>query len=557
MRKWWTLTGVFMKTIIGSSMSIKIKGKENKWAGMAVWLIAALCFFPIMFAIYHTMGQIFSLFYVIGQLPVAVGLALNIGSIIIFVFSFMAAPALFYFAKDVEFLLPLPARPQQVIGAKFAVALAFEYIVALGLMVVMFAALRSYVPLGVLSFSTVITFITLPILPMVYSTVLVMLLMRVTRLGRNPDRYTLIVGILAIAIAVGFSMYSNQAFAIDQELLLDAVMGEPVALTTLNTLFIGNGFAAQAFGATAIFGGALHNQLINIAVAVVAVVIFFWLAGRLYFAGVIGLSESGAPTKKMTVEDIAASSQGRGKFYSYLVKELKLVFRSPTVFMNCVLVAFIMPIILLASLVPLMRSGEFDELLYLINFSNPRVSAMVMVIMCAVGFFVGGMITVAGTAISREGRNIFIMKYLPVPYPTQLNAKAVSGIVLLVPALLFIVVPLQVVFAAPLWLFVTGTLVAVPGMLFVNYLGLYIDLVRPKLTWDNEQAAVKQNLNIIILMFGSWGVAAGIGMLGWFMTSFAGPLVAFLGLFGITGLLAVLAYYLAVGKGGALMEKLH
>jgi len=501
------------------------------------------------------MGQIFSLFHYIGMLDVAIGVALNIGAIIIFVFSLMAAPALFYFAKDVEYLLPLPVKPEQIIGAKFAVALAFEYVVSLGIMAVMFAALLDYVPVGVLSFNTVVTFLTLPILPLVYSTVIVMLLMRASRLGRNPDRYTLIVGMMAIVIAVGFSMYAGQAVAIDPEVMMDAIMGEPVALTTLNTLFVSNGFAARALGSDMFFGGALHNQVINLAISAAAVVVFFLLAKILYFAGIIGLSESGAPAKKMTVEDIATSSQGRGKFFSYLVKELKLVFRSPSAFINCVISAFLMPIILAVSLVPLIRSGELAELLYIIDFNNPRMAAFALVIMCAVGFFMGGMVSVACTSISREGRNLFIMKYLPVSYSTQLNAKAASGLVIMIPALIFVVVPLQVVFGAPVLLLIGGILLAVPGMLFVNYLGLFVDLTRPKLAWDNEQAAVKQNLNIIMLMFGSMGVAGGIGFLGWFV--FTGPVVAFLGLFGITGLLAVGAYYLSVGRGEVMMDKLH
>jgi len=381
--------------------------------------------------------------------------------------------------------------------------------------------------------------------------------MRVTRLGRNPDRYTLIVGMLTLVIAVAFSMYANQAIVIDEELLIEALMGAPVALTTLNTLFIGNGFAARALAAESIFGGALHNQLINLGIAAAAMGIFLVLAGRLYFAGVIGISESGAPAKKMTVEDIAANSQGRGKFMSYLVKELRLVFRSPAVFMNCVLVAFIVPVILGVSLVPLVRGGELTEIVEALDFSNARTQSMILVGMCAIGFFVGGMVSIASTAISREGRNLFIMKYLPIPYSTQLNAKAVSGIVILLPALLFMIIPLQVIFTAPIWLFLTGMLVAMPGMLFVNYLGLYIDLTRPKLTWDNEQAAVKQNLNSIIPMFGSWLVAGGIGVLGWQLSAFTGPIAVFLGLFGVTGLLTAVIYHFVVNRGAGMMEKLH
>jgi len=240
-----------------------------------------------------------------------------------------------------------------------------------------------------------------------------------------------------------------------------------------------------------------------------------------------------------------------------MVKELRLVFRSPTVFMNCVLIAFIMPIILGASFIPLMNSGELTEIIDLIDFTNPRVASMALVAMCAIGLFMGGMASVAATAISREGNNFFIMKYLPVSYSTQLNAKAVSGLIILLPAFLFMIIPIQIVLGAPIWLFACGVLLALPGMVIVNYLGLYIDLVRPKLTWDNEQAAVKQNLNSMIPMFGSWVVAGVVGIVGWQLTRFVGPIAVFIGLFGVMWLMAFGAYTLVISKGATLMGRLH
>ena len=555
MRKFWSLAVIFAKTAIGSSMAIKIGGKERKWAGIAMWIIIGVSLAPMLWLVHGMMRDIFYIFNMAGQLHLSIGLVLNIGALLIFIFSLLAAPALFYFAKDVEYVIPLPLKPEQIIGAKFVVALAFEYIISLGLMAVMFVALRGMLPAGFLTFNTVITFLTLPILPMVYSTVMVMLLMRVTRLGRNPDRYAMFVGILAIVIAIGFSMYAQQAFAIDGEALLESLMGQPVAMSTINVIFPSNGFAARAFGTEVIFGGALHNQLINVAIVIAGVIVFFLLAKKIYFPSIMGLSESGAPSKKMTLEDISNSTRSQGRFLSYLAKEMRVLFRSPTAFINGVLGAFILPVVLAVSLVPLMRSGDIAELLYLIDFNDPRTAAVVLAGMCALGFIIGGMVSITCTTISREGSNLFIMKYLPVPYATQLNAKATSGLVVLIPALLFMLIPLQILFQAPAWIFICGVLLTIPGAIFINYIGLYIDLLRPKLTWDNEQAAVKQNLNAILLLVVSWALAFGVGALGWFMIS--SPWVAFFGLMGGAGLLAFVAYYLAIGTGGKLLERLH
>jgi len=556
MVKYWSLIKVFMKTAIGSSMSLKIAGKERKGAGIALWIIIAVCLAPILWIIYFFMTDIFYIFNHIGELSVGVGFIFNIGSLLIFIFSLLAAPALFYFAKDVEYVLPLPVKPTQIIGAKFTIALIFEYLISLALMGTVFFALRPFLPIGVLSFNTIITMLTLPILPMVYSTILVMLIMRISRLGRNPDRYTMFVGILALTLSLGFSMYAGQAFAIDGEALMEALMGQPVAMTTLDTIFIGNGFAARAFGSDVIFGGAFHNQVISLAIAAVAIIVFFMFAKVLYFAGIIGLSESGSSGKKATLADISKNTKGKSKFIAYLIKEMKMLFRSPTAFINGVLGAFIMPLILGISLVPLMRSGEITELLDMINFDDSRIIAFGFVIVSVLGMFIGGMVSaITSTSISREGTNLFIMKYLPVPYSIQLNAKATSGIVILVPALLFVMIPLQILFQAPVWFFVCGLVLVTPGAFFVNYIGLYVDLLRPKLVWDNEQAAVKQNLNVVLVLFACWIFGFMIVAIGWRL--FTNPWVSFFGLFGMTTLLAYVAYYLAIRKGYKLMERLH
>ena len=36
-------------------------------------------------------------------------------------------------------------------------------------------------------------------------------------------------------------------------------------------------------------------------------------------------------------------------------------------------------------------------------------------------------------------------------------------------------------------------------------LGLLIDILRPKLNWDNPQEAIKQNMNIFLFVMGSFG----------------------------------------------------
>ncbi|MCL2215885.1 MAG: hypothetical protein FWB91_02570 [Defluviitaleaceae bacterium] len=555
MRKFGRLTWLFLKTTVGSIWGKQTdSGKDSTW--LVVVLVASLLiFFPsMMFMIFRMFGPLFQMFDASGHLNVAVGLALNMSSLVIFVLSMMAAPAIFYFARDVEYLLPLPIKPEIIIGAKFVVALLFEYVIALIIIVPMFAALWPMVSAGGLAVNTIITFLTLPILPLVYSTVLCMFMVAAFKVFRNPDKYSLFIGIVAMIFGIGFSMVYTQFFMVDAEAIYDMLMGAPAVFDTMNFVFANNSAAARALA-----GGGFTFQSINIGVTALALLVFFVLARVLYFRGVVGLSESGSSAKKMTRDEILKQTQGRSAFRSYLAKEMKLLMRSPTAFLNCVLSAVLVPVILAGSMAyTFVIAGDGDmlgELLAFIDFNEPRASAVFMVIMCALGIFVAGMTSITATSISREGRNFFVMKYLPVHYRVQLAAKAASGFAVIIPAIILILVPLQIFLRAPLFIFLGGAVLTLPGAVFLNYLGLLIDLAKPKLDWDNEQAAIKNNANVLIITFGGMGLAAIIGVVGVFLLRT--PLLAFVVLFVITVAPAAAVYRAAMLKGAERLKGLH
>jgi ABC-2 type transport system permease protein len=552
---------IFLKVIVGQMFNMKLGGKESKWAGTMIWGFVAVSFAPIAWLIYYMINDLYAFFAYMGHLDLAVGLTLNVGAMIIFMLSLLAAPAIFYFSKDVEYILPLPVKPVLIIGAKFAVALVFEYILAVVLVIIMFVALLGNVNVGMLTFNMILTALTLPILPLVYSTVIIMLLMRFVRFIRNPDRYNWIVGLFGLGLAVVFMMTSQSMFTLDENALLAMLMGEPVAINALNLVFLSNHFAARAIGAANVGLGSLQviaNQSVNILAAFVGLSVFFFSARLLYFKGVLGLSESGDSGKKMTRDDIIAGAKGQSIFRAYVMKEIRVLFRSPVAFMNCVLMVLFMPILLAISIVPIFSSGnEADtmEMIRAINFGDPRTAAMALVAMAVLSLTMSGAATITASAISREGRNFFVMKYLPVRYRTQLNAKAACGLAVIFVGLLFVCIPLIVIFRPPVLLAIGGVLITVPAAVFLNYLGLFFDLMKPKLEWDNEAEAVKQNMNILLMIFGGMAVAAGVGFAGWMWMHT--PLVAFIALFGGGLLLVALTLYLVLVRGGEMLKRLH
>ncbi|WP_053240831.1 hypothetical protein [Clostridium sp. DMHC 10] len=120
-----------------------------------------------------------------------------------------------------------------------------------------------------------------------------------------------------------------------------------------------------------------------------------------------------------------------------------------------------------------------------------------MSIAAAFGVFIGAMNCVTCTSISREGDNFFIMKYIPVPYKQQITAKILSGIIIALGGHILFVITAVIVMKLPMYLAILCIILGVFGIAFSATIGILIDIMMPKLEWDNEQKAVKQNLNVL------------------------------------------------------------
>jgi ABC-2 type transport system permease protein len=66
------------------------------------------------------------------------------------------------------------------------------------------------------------------------------------------------------------------------------------------------------------------------------------------------------------------------------------------------------------------------------------------------------------------------------------------------------------------------------GMIFMNYLGMIVDLLHPKLIWEQETAAVKNNLNSIFTMLPAFALSFGIFFIVQFIPNTISTVLIFL-----------------------------
>lgn len=494
MSKLLLLTRILLKS--GESTLAFSKKKQRN--PLLIYLVLGLALLPIAFLIGNIVSDLYEGLASINQEGVVLALGLMAISLMIFFFGIFYVLNIFYFANDIETLLPLPLKPSHILGAKFATVVLYDYFIAAILYLPLVIAFGISSSSGIIYYLyAFILFLVLPVIPLILASVIVMIIMRFTNIAKNKDRTRIIGGIVAIVLAIGGNMaiqyYTQKPM---DPMQIQSFFMQKNALVELTTKwFPTSKFPTDALlNATTLTGFA--NLVLFIGISLILTILFLMLGEAVYFKGVTGVSETTAKRKEFSSTELATLTRQSSPLRSLYLKEMRLLFRTPAYLMNCIISSFILPVILFVVLF-FNPSGSMN-MVALSGFMNGDLNiGFVLAIVFALTVFFSSSNSIAATAVSREGKNIFISKYLPAPYTTQLWAKALSAVTI---SLITVAITLAIIIAVlhpPIKLIVFSIVVMALGLLFSNLVGLLFDLYYPKLDWVNEQRAVKGNLNTL------------------------------------------------------------
>jgi len=506
------------KTLLLTRILLKNSGglgirDSNMFTKVSVALVFLIMIPAMMIGIGIFSAGLVTAFRTIGQEGLVLSLAIAINSAIVFVFGIFYIMSTFYFSSDVEYLLPLPLRPKQIIGAKFLVVTIYEYFTTAVIFLPMLIAYGVVMKSGpVFYLFGIVVYLLMPIAPLAAASFLIMLIMRFTNLSRHKDTFKIIGGVLAVFLGMGVNLLvQNIAGRMSMEEIAQLLeQGNNSLVRVSSSIFPTTRWGAEALAGSASLTG-LWSLLIYVAFSLVVYLILLWLGELIYLRGVVGLSESSSKRNKISKEEFEKTTVKNSIIKSYTMVELKILFRTPIYFVNCVMINFLWPVFILFPM--LLQSGEVNVMHEISKVLNkPGVEGMVLAGAFAFALFMGGTNAVAPTAISREGQELFIKKYIPVNYKQQLTAKVLSGFLLGLISVFIMSAFAVILFKISFWLGLLILATAWLPILFTSYTGLLIDLYNPSLNWDNEQKAVKQNVNVLYNMI--VGIVPGILTIG-------------------------------------------
>lgn len=556
MNRYIILTKVMLKNFNLLSLKPDKPGK-SKIKGLVLPIILFIAFMPIVIGIGTITYGMHAVLSEIGQESLVLGMGFSIACMTVFFFCIFYVMSVFYFSKDIESLLPLPLKPSEILAAKFTVTLVYEYLTELIFLAPVLISFGISSNAGFMYYLySILVFLTLPLLPLVYASMLSMLVMRFTNLAKNRDRFRIIGGIIVMFLAIGLNAlitkFSNTAMS-PEELQQLLAQGNNSYVDMISGIFFSNRFAVMALLHSETLRGFV-NLALFILICMLFVMLFLSFGESMYFKGVMGMSEASAKRKKYSEEELKKSSEQKSVIKAYTIKELKLLFRTPVYFMNCVLMNFLFPLFMIFPFI--LQPEEMEGLQGIsLYFAGDRGSAVALAIAFGISVFVTATNGIAASAISREGTNIFVCKYLPVSYKMQIMAKALSSMSMGAVGTLSMLVAALFFFHIKLYVILLVAAASIFGIAFSSFAGILIDLNFPKLVWDNEQKAIKQNFNVVLGMLLSI-VMAGIPIFISIALKFT-LLMTFLTIILLFGILDILLYSILSTVGVRLFEKIE
>lgn len=456
-------------------------------------------------------------FYTMGKDAAAIGAATDfltcifgIVQAIVLLYGMATVFSTIYFSKDNEMLLSYPVKPQIIFASKLTVVYVYEFI---GNAVTSLLAVIPFVIGARLPFSIglVLCFFILPALPLFLATVFAIPIMFLSSFFKKRSTFaTLGLIVIAVVLFLGYMLIVNgfgSSGEADDATLLAALAAQASAIA--NVLLPDKFLALSMVGGS--FGTAALNFLYALLIDVGLFVLAYLVSSAVYKRSI---------SRQLETPKSASSHAGHygtgNKVLMLMKKDFKEIIRYPAMAFYCLYELIIGPAMMIFMSVVLSSAtdAELVEGGYtLMDLMNAMPHNVALILICISMFLVFSLNYAAITAFTRENKNFYHVKYLPVHYSQLVDSKALLPF-LLNEAALFII-DVIALFAMRFPLLSVAIAFAVCSSLngAFCYMQVYLDMRKPRLGYENVAQGFKNNAAgyiSILVAIAAIGVIVGL-----------------------------------------------
>lgn len=399
-----------------------------------------------------------------------------------------------YYSRDVELLLPLPLRQNNIYLSKILGSVAIAFLTSLVIFIPLIFPLVKYGSLNLIKFFSII-FLNLSNIiftVLILSIILILFMRAFAGLGGLKN----LLQALGFIIGIGVTL-------MPQLIIRSEVSKEVVEKNIIG--FIKHLFPQVYLVDKIYVMNNIPGFFISLGILLLMALILFALSfplARLMIAGVLRANTSASKAKRK------GENKNTSIAISLAKKDVANVIKTPVYFFNLASGAFMFPILMIFGFL----KGE--SIKYIQEFFANTESFgfgkidVFFALLIGLFFYAAFMTPLSITSITREGKNIFLMQTLPISYEDQIKGRILGSSLFQFVSTFPIIILLAYLIGFD-GLYILAMLIgSCLGSYASSSFGIYYGIKYPKLDWENPQDAVKRNFPVFLFSILSMAVMA-------------------------------------------------
>ena len=408
-----------------------------------------------------------------------------------------------YRAKDNDMLLSMPIKPKYILFARLFGVYMWGLIYELSVMIPITVAWFIHGDPGALGIIfTLLVTVILSFFVLVLSCILGFVVAAVSSKMKSKNFAAVA---LSIVLLVAYYFLYSKLLNVLTDVLMYAdrlASGFKKALY----LFYHMGCAAE--------GDLLSLAISTAIVAALLAVVYFVLSKSFISITIVNKGERKKAYKEKKAKGGSANS-------ALLRKEFKRFTGSATYMLNCGLGL----LFLIAGAVAVVVKAK--DIRAFVNITAGGNSDLMALIMTAMLCAIVSMVDITSPSISLEGKNLWIIKVVPVSGWQVLRAKLSMHLLLLgIPTVMALVCVIAV-FGMSVLPAVLTVITVLAFELFMAEFGLFMNLKKHSFDWSNEIIPVKQSMSVAFTLLGGMALVGGAAGLYFAVRRFMSPMLYF------------------------------
>lgn len=445
--------------------------KNNKISSLVIALLLCSVCACVLIPYGVIMSAIYDIFTAAGNIEGYFSTVTVMANIMVFVLAIFSVFGIMFADKDREILAPLPIKKQHIFLANYVIM----YVAAL-LSACLFlfpGYIVFFVKNGfslLLCVKMVLGTLVFPVMPLAVAFVVISVISRIVSGFKFKEALLTVFGALIICASLIFT--NNN----------EILSGLLTKTHTFNRYLLNSHFLSKAL-ASASFDSFVF--LLNSFIFALIILFAVYVCGGFVYDSITEKMNSVSKSEKT-----AFKFSHKKQHNAFCSKEIKTILRSPIFALNCLVNIVIAPVAayMITKRLPQLSLKSFGE------FETAMIGLFVSFAIMSMGL-------VSSTSISREGKCFWITQIVPVSLKKQAKGRIKAATIFYFIAGEIFLFLFGVLLKIDFLYIIYGLVLTPVGALPFSYLGLFVDLIKPKLYWDKESEAVKQNFNGMLGIF--------------------------------------------------------